>query len=245
MCISDTALHQRDEGDAMKLAIMQPYLFPYIGYFQLIKAVDTFVIYDDVNYIKGGWINRNYILSQGGRQRITLEVLEASPNRLINQVLVGGNVKKIARTIQQSYAKAPYFREVYPIVEGILMQDSDNLSRFLTNGLQELCVYLGIKPDWFISSDLKKDNCLRGQDKVLAICEELGAKQYINAPGGKELYAPEDFAERGINLSFIQPHTIAYHQFDNEFTPNLSIIDVMMFNDQESCNKLLEEYELV
>lgn len=224
---------------------MQPYLFPYLGYFQLIRAVDAFVIYDDVNFIKGGWINRNFILAQGDKQLITLPLQGASPNLLINQVTVGGRQNKLVETIRHTYSKAPRFDSVFPMLEDILMQQEKNLARFLENQLRQICAYLGLKPVWHISSTLKKDNDQRGQEKVLDICKELGASQYINVPGGKALYDKDAFADKGLQLSFIQPKTVPYRQFGKGFVPNLSIIDVMMFNDQEQCLKLLKEFELV
>ena len=229
----------------MKLAIMQPYLFPYLGYFQLIRAADSFVVYDDVNYIKGGWINRNFILAQGHKQLITLPLQGASPNLLINEVMVGNRRDKLIETIRHSYGRAPQFAAVFPLVEDILKQQERNLARFLDYQLRQLCGYLDVHPKWHISSALKKNNELRGQEKVLAICEELGATHYINVPGGKSLYDREAFASRGMQLSFIQPKVASYRQFGNEFVPNLSIIDVMMFNEKEQCAKLLQEYEIV
>lgn len=228
----------------MKLAVMQPYLFPYLGYFQLIRAVDAFVVYDDVNYIKGGWINRNFILANGEKQLFTLPLLEASPNKLINQIEIGGR-QKILQSIRHSYGKAPYFNTVYPILEDILEQQETNLGRFLEYHLRQICAHLGLEAEWYVSSELKKNNELRGQDKILAICETLGAGHYINAPGGKVLYDKETFAERGLQLSFIQPRIGRYLQFGKDFVSNLSIIDVMMFNDKDRCAALLEEYELV
>lgn len=229
----------------MKLAIMQPYLFPYIGYFQLIHAVDAFVVYDDVNYMKGGWINRNFILGPGGRQLLTLPLQGASPNKLINEVEVGNQANKLVQTIRQNYAKAPQFQAVFPLIEEILLQQESNLARFLDTGLRKICGYLGLHPQWYRSSELQKDNRLRGQEKVLAICEELGATQYVNAPGGKALYDRKDFEARNIALSFIEPKPSPYRQFGGEFEPNLSIIDVMMFNTRAGCAQLLEGYALV
>lgn len=229
----------------MKLAIMQPYLFPYLGYFQLIRAVDTFVVYDDVNYIKGGWINRNFILAQGDKQLITLPLKGASPNLLINQITVNDRRDKLIETIRHSYGRAPQFAVVFPLVEDILKQQEKSLAHFLDYQLRQLCDYLDLHPKWHISSALKKNNELRGQEKVLAICEELGATHYINVPGGKSLYDREAFASRRIQLSFIQPKVVSYCQFGNEFVPNLSIIDVLMFNGKKQCAELLEEYDLV
>ncbi|WP_241196154.1 WbqC family protein [Pseudomonas atacamensis] len=228
----------------MKLAIMQPYLFPYIGYFQLLRAADTFVVYDDVNFIKGGWINRNYILVNGDKQLITLPLQGASPNKLINQVEIGTH-HKILQNIQQNYRKAPYFESVFPMLEKILGYGHRNLADFLDHQLRVLCDYLRLSPKWHISSTLKKDTGLRGQDKVIAICSELGATDYLNTPGGKALYDATTFASYGLKLSFIQSRPISYRQFDKEFLPNLSIIDVMMFNDREQCARLLQEYDLV
>lgn len=230
----------------MRLAIMQPYLFPYLGYFQLIQAVDAFVVYEDVSYIKGGWINRNFILTKDQKHRITLSLQGASPNQLINQVSVsvGKARHKLLESIRHSYSKAPQFETAFPLIEEILLQQENNLAKFLDFGLRRICDYLGLHPQWHISSALKKDNTLHGQEKVLAICKELEATHYVNAPGGKDLYDREDFALRAIQLSFIQPQPIIYRQFDKPFVPNLSIIDVIMFNDQEQCGRLLEAYDI-
>jgi hypothetical protein len=229
----------------MKLAIMQPYLFPYLGYFQLIHAVDSFVVYDDVSYIKGGWINRNYILSQGNKLLITLPLQGASPNRLIKQIEVGGRAEKMLKTIRQCYGKAPQFQRVFPLLEDILSRPEKNLACFLDYGLRQVCDYLCLHPRWHISSMLNKDNGQRGPDKVLSICAELGATHYINAPGGRELYDPERFSQRGVQLSFIRSGHISYEQYGLTFVPDLSIIDVLMFNDREQCARLLEAYDLV
>lgn len=228
----------------MKIAIMQPYLFPYLGYFQLIRAVDAFVVYDDVSFINRGWINRNYILSNGDKQLITLPLQAASQNKLINQIEVGGP-HKILKSLSQNYGKAPHFDAVYPMLEDILVQTEKNLARFLDYQLRRICDHLGLCPQWHVSSALAKDNGLRGQDKILSICEELGATHYINLPGGKALYDQPSFAARGLQLSFVQSRVLSYRQFGQEYVPNLSIIDVMMFNDQEQCKRLLEEYDLV
>jgi hypothetical protein len=228
----------------MKLGIMQPYFFPYIGYFQLISAVDAFVLYDDVSYIKQGWINRNNILSNSESHLITLPLQDASSNKLINQIEIRGR-HKILQNLRHSYVKAPYFDVIYPVIEDILLQTEKNLASFLGYQLCQVCAYLGLNPHWHISSELSKDNELRGQDKILAICEELGATHYINMPGGKSLYDQRSFTSRGLELSFIEPRPMSYRQFGNEFVPNLSIIDVLMFNDREKSMKLLKEFDLV
>lgn len=227
----------------MRLAIMQPYMFPYLGYFQLIKAVDAFVIYEDVNYIKGGWINRNYILANGNRQLITLPLQSASQNKLIKQIKIVRQ-HKILKSLSQNYSKAPYYGVAYPIIEKILTHSEINLASFLEFQLRCVCDYLGLMPKWYVSSEIKKDSDLRGQEKIIAICQEIGATQYVNLPSGKSLYDEKIFYQTGIKLTFILPNIIEYEQFGKSFQPNLSIIDVMMFNSPKECSKLLERYQI-
>jgi len=228
----------------MKLAVMQPYLFPYPGYFQLIRAADVFVVYDDVNYIKGGWINRNNILIQGRSRWITLAVSGASPNRQINQVEVGGNGEKLPGSIYHAYTKAPQFKAVFPLLESVLQQEETNLAVYLEYGLRLVCDYLDLHPEWHVSSGLDDNKTLRGQDRIIDLCEVLGASHYINLSGGKQLYDREDFNERDIRLSFIESRPLEYQQFTGEYVPDLSIIDLMMFNSKDQCKRLLEGYTL-
>jgi hypothetical protein len=229
----------------MKLAIMQPYFFPYIGYWQLINSVDMFVLYDDVQFIKGGWINRNFILAQGQKKRITLQLQGASPNLTINSIEVGVNKEKILKTIIQNYSKAPYFNCIHPLLERIFNNKNKNLAEFIEYSILQICEYLDICPQWHVSSTLRKDTSLRGQDKVLAICKEVNASHYINMLGGRNLYDLKKFKKEGITLLFLEPKSIKYKQFNNQFVPNLSILDIMMFNSQEKCKSLLKEYSLV
>lgn len=229
----------------MIVAVMQPYLFPYVGYFQLIHAVDDFVIYDDVNYINAGWINRNYILGKNAPQLMTMQLNGASQNLLINEISVGDKRHKLLKTIQQTYSKAPFYKTVFPLIESVFSQKENNLAKLLTYSLKLVCDYLDLHPNWHISSELKKDNALRGQQKILAICDALGATQYINNIGGQELYEKQLFSDRGVQLSFIESQTNPYPQYGQQFMPNLSIIDVLMFNDVEKCQALLEGYKIV
>lgn len=229
----------------MTLAIMQPYLFPYIGYWQLINAVDTFVIYDDVNFIKQGYINRNSILSNGKSQVITMELIGASSNKLINEIEVGNNRSKLSKTIKQNYIKAPYFEIIYPLIENILNQNEKNLGKFIRYSLEQISNYLEINTKFIYSSDIEKDNALKAQDKVIEICNILKADKYINAIGGKELYNKEIFKENGMELNFLKTELVEYKQFKNDFVPYLSIIDVLMFNSKDEIKNMLNRYELV
>lgn len=224
---------------------MQPYFFPYIGYFQLMKAVDTFVIYDDVNFIKQGWINRNRILVNGSDFMFNIMLKGASSFKKINEIEVAGNHQKSITTLEQSYRKAPYFSEAYPVISNILLNKETNLARYLSNSLSAITEYQGIQVSILISSEIEKDASLKGDDKVINICNQLKATNFINAIGGQELYSKEKFSENGLILNFIKTKPIVYKQFKDPFIPWLSIIDVMMFNSPEAINEMLNEYELV
>lgn len=232
----------------MKLGIMQPYFVPYIGYWQLMNAVDKYVVYDDVNFIKGGWINRNRILVNEKPSFFNLPMIGASPNKLINEVHVNNDEKLIAknlRIIEGAYRKAPYYSTVYPIMEEILHSGKESISAFIMESFRIINRYLGIRTELVMSSCLDKDCSLKAQDKVLAICEELQATEYYNAIGGRELYSFSDFKKRNINLCFLQTSPIEYTQFGGEFQPSLSIIDVMMFNSVDDIREMLGKFELI
>lgn len=232
----------------MKLGIMQPYFFPYIGYWQLINVVEKYVIYDDVNFIKGGWINRNRILMNGEAKFINLQMHKASPNKHINDIEVMGNNiynKKLLKTIENCYKNAPYYDDVFPIIESIIMLGKSNLAEYLEFSIRAICKHLSIDTDIIISSTLAKNNALRGHDKIIEICKKLGANEYLNAIGGQDLYSYKEFTEQGIKLRFLKTGRVCYQQFNNEFVPNLSIIDVMMFNSNEKVHQLLNIYEII
>jgi hypothetical protein len=232
----------------MKIAIMQPYLFPYIGYFQLIGAVDTFVIYDDVNYITRGWINRNRILLNGKEKLFTLRLVKASQNRLINDIEIDAdpkNRRNLFEVIRHAYAKAPFYREVEPVLRETIFSDESSLSRFLAAHLLALSRFLGVETEFVFSSGIDKDNALTGQDKIIDIVKRLKADQYVNPIGGTALYDKERFAQEGIGLFFIKTNELSYRQFHNAFVPNLSIIDPMMFNGKKRVIELLNEHVLL
>ncbi|KIL08043.1 WbqC-like protein [Clostridium botulinum] len=234
----------------MKLGIMQPYFFPYIGYFQLMNYVDKYVVYDDVNFIKGGWINRNRILSTNKLewQFFNVRMKGASSTKLINEITVSDDKiyrRKLLKTIENTYKNAPYFKETFKVIEEILACDEENLARFLFNSFKILAKYLDITTELILSSDLEKDNALRGKDKVIDICKILNADIYVNSIGGKELYNVENFAIKDIELQFLETLKIKYDQFNNNFVENLSIIDVMMFNSMNDIKNMIKEFHII
>lgn len=231
----------------MKLAIMQPYFFPYIGYFQLISAVDLFIVYDNIQYTKKGWINRNRILQNGTDALISLPIKKASDFLDVcdREVAESFNRKRLLNKIRAAYNRAPYFKQTFPLVEAIVKYDDANLFRFIYHSMSRMLEHLGVSTQLIKSSDVNIDHTLKGQDKVLALCDGVSAETYINAIGGIELYSKEAFSSRGIELKFIKSHPIEYRQFKNEFCPWLSIIDVMMFNSIDMVREYLNGYELI
>lgn len=232
----------------MKIGIMQPYFFPYLGYWQTLNAVDKYVIYDDVNYIKNGWINRNNILLNNQKHLLTIPLDGASPFLLINQIKTTpreNEKEKLLKTIEVAYKKAPYFDVVFPIIHDVIMEKSNLIINALVLQLKSVCKYLDIQTELIISSTMDKDNSLKAQDKVIHICKMLGGTQYINAIGGQELYNFEDFKKNGLELSFLKTEFTPYKQFKNEFIPGLSMIDILMFNSPEQIKQMLNDYTLI
>ena len=232
----------------MKLGIMQPYIFPYIGYFQLINAVDKFVIYDDVNFINKGWINRNRILNNGKDSLFTIPLKEASQNKLINEIDVNWDdawKSKFIKTLEQCYKKAPFYSEILPIIEQTLSIDNKPVSKVIEHNLRLICNYLDIKTEIISSSAIYQNTHLKAQERILAICLQEKASQYVNPIGGLELYDKGFFEAKNIKLNFIKSNSIEYPQFKNEFVPWLSMIDVLMFNSKEKIKEFLDNYELI
>jgi hypothetical protein len=186
----------------MKIAVMQPYLFPYIGYFQMMKSVDEFVIFDDVAFSRG-WINRNYYLVGGDKKLLTVSLKDAGPNKLINEIEIIDDFKKIRSTLTQAYAKAPYKQPVIELIERVCDYSDRNLARFIKNSFDEIQNYIGFTTTLSYSSEIKKDPSLKGQEKILAVCEARSAETYINAIGGQDLYDRSSFNARGEKLKFI------------------------------------------
>ncbi|MDQ1161012.1 hypothetical protein QE422_001380 [Chryseobacterium sp. SORGH_AS 447] len=232
-----------------KIAIMQPYFVPYIGYFQMIKAVDVFVFYDDVNFMKSGWVNRNRVLVNNEAKYLTVPLIGSSSNKLINDIEVRKDSKEflnLHKILYQNYSKAPYFENVLPIINLILQDNPETISQLAIKSIISICEYLKIKTQFKVSSvDFINSKGLKRTERLLDICEKSQADQYINAIGGVELYDKKDFSDRKITLSFIKSQSITYKQFSNDFIPWLSIIDVLVFNSIEEINVMVDQYELI
>jgi hypothetical protein len=231
----------------MKLAVMQPYLFPYIGYFQLINAVDKFVIYDDVNFIKQGWINKNKILVNNNSFSFVLSLENSSSYKKINETRISLQKyqfwkTKLYKTIEQAYTKAPFYNEVIILLKKILDTNYPYISTLNTLCIIEICKYLNIETEIIPTSTIYKNETLTGQSRIIEICKIEKADIYVNMIGGKELYNYADFLNQGILIKFLTTNEIYYKQFNDRFLPFLSIIDIMMFNNKNQINKFLNKY---
>jgi len=235
----------------MKLGIMQPYIFPYLGYFQLINAVDRFVVYNDVNFIKQGWINRNRILLNGQPFLFVVPLKNASSFRLIHEIELDTRSfalwrSKFYKTLEQAYRKAYFFNAVMPLIQAVFDgQEERSIGDLAEESLKRTCEYLNIDTPFVSSQGRYNNKDLSGQQRVIDICRQEEASEYINATGGRALYSFEEFAKHNLQLSFIEGKLIHYPQLQQESITGLSIIDVMMFNSSTQIKKMLDDYQLI
>lgn len=214
---------------------MQPYFFPYIGYFQLIAATDVFVIYDNIKYTKKGWINRNRFLRNGEDATFSLPLVSDSDTLDIRDRRLSPQFdrERLLRQLSAAYGTAPQFSVMFPEIASIIRYEADGLFDYIHHSVRRLCTLLALPTRIVVSSDVPIDHTLRAQDKVLALCADLRAGEYINTAGGMELYSREAFAEAGVSLRFIKARALEYPQGNTTFVPNLSIVDILMFNPLE------------
>jgi hypothetical protein len=234
----------------VRLAVMQPYLFPYLGYFQLVHAVDRFVFADDFTYIKGGWINRNRLLVNNEPAYFTVPLKHTSSTTLIKDVLIDDSGRlawrrPLLRTLENFYRRAPGFADVFPLVRDVIMAPTAAIADMARLSVVRVAQYLGIATEFVASSQIYGNAHLKGEARVIDICLREGADHYLNAIGGRSLYSTQAFAEKGIRLNFIETSPISYAQFREPFVPALSIIDVLMFNSRDESRALLDRYQLV
>lgn len=232
----------------MKLAVMQPYFFPYVGYFQLIHASDRFVFYDDVNFIKNGWINRNRFLFEGEPRYFTLPLSGASPFALIRDIRVQPADqpwrRKLVETMRVAYKGAPNRDAGMGLLEGTLALESDAIADFARHSVKSVMSYLGLEREMIDSSAQYGNESLRGEARILDICRRESATLYVNAPGGRPLYDSDHFASDGIELRFLDGRLPAYPQSGPAFVPGLSILDAIMHCPRDEVARMLGEYAL-
>lgn len=224
---------------------MQPYFFPYIGYYQLAYECDTFVFFDDANYIKKGYINRNSIKLNDVRHDFSLPVSKISQNRKICEHDYTGDFSVFLKTIEQAYKKAPHFESGLSVIKEVLRSSCNNVAKTNSRSLTVVFEYLGLKRNFRFSSDIKLDSNERGQDRIIKLCKALNIVRYRNSIGGQQLYDQSTFEAAGIEIKFIQSRSYPYQQGTSEFLPNLSMIDAIMYCDKESIKGQLQNYSLL
>jgi hypothetical protein len=233
----------------MKLAIMQPYLFPYLGYFHLVHASDSFVFYDDVNYIKNGWINRNRLLLAGAARYFTVPLSGASPFASIRDTRVQTDDlrwrRKLFDTFRMAYAGAPGRAGAMELVEKVLSTPTDSIADMARNSVTSVLEYLGLSRRIVESSCIYGNAQLRGTARVVDICRREHATQYINLTGGRELYEEEDFRAAGIELGFVESRFAPYSQPAEPFVPGLSILDLLMRCPRDEVLEMVADYRVV
>ena len=229
------------------VGIMQPYVFPYIGYFHLIQASSMFVFYDDVTYIKGGWINRNRIINKEKKDLVfTIPISKASSYKLIKEISPALNAKwknKFYKQLIQNYSKAPFFDSAIEPIMSVFARQYTDVTDLAIESISVIYSFLGIKFKFTKSSIISPES--RGMektDRLITIIKQLGYKNYVNPAGGREIYSKKYFSNHGVSLFFIKSIPIEYRQYSEKFVPWLSIIDIIMFNDKESTIELLGAY---
>lgn len=228
-----------------KIAAMQPYLFPYLGYFQLINAVDEFVLGDVLQYEKESWINRNKILVNGQPMLFSFPLkkdrFDASIREKQFADSIAGDREKLLKTIKNSYSRAPNFAAFFPLLEEIILFPVASLADYAENSIRRICRYAGITTPIRLASELSLPLRMDKQERVVQTVKALNGGMYVNPISGATLYREAYFRERGLQLRFHRMGDVKYRQLKEPFTPNLSIIDVLMFNDPFSLRQMLDD----
>ena len=256
----------------MKLAIMQPYFMPYIGYFQAISAVDKYILYSNLNFIKESWMNRNRVLMRDGKiVTITVPLKSKSSYSMIYDVEIDNSKpwkEKMLKTIQMCYSKKPFYKEIFDLLNSMLTPEYTHLKDLNNSTIVSISHYLdiqtvidvdnsrfldmekgmvNIEEDYSDLPYLLKTKPIRKVARVIEMCRREGSNDFYNAIGGQELYSKEEFKQYDIRLNFVRTNNIEYRQDSKkgEFVSNLSIIDVLMNNGKIGTQKLLQEYVIV
>lgn len=236
----------------MKLAIMQPYLFPYIGYFQLINYVDKWIVFDDTQYISKGWVNRNRILHpdiQKEWQYFTIPLKKHSRDSRIKDISINEQIdwrQELLGKLSSYKRKAPHYSETMEFVYECIEYKNESLSEWLIHSLKTTCEYLQIVFDYSVFSpdDINTEKVRHAGQWALEIADAVGAKEYINPHGGYSIFIEDEFIERGIELRFLKPGLTPYVQRRGCFTSGLSIIDIMMWNDRGTIHEMLSDFDV-
>lgn len=265
-----TISDDRIPAASVRLAAMQPYFFPYLGYFQLFHAANKVILYDNVNFIKSGWIHRNRILEIGkGPRYIGIPLERLSSSKKIRDIRIDSTrdwKTPIMDILRHNYCRMPYYCEVMEVMDAVLDMHETSMSQLAVSSIKAVLEYIGQHseleytsprfdsieeqleafsetfPENIAAAKLKQR---RMSDRVAMLCKMEGASTYINPIGGLSLYSKQHFAALGIQLQFLDPHLKPYFQKASEFFPGMSIIDVLMSIGAEGAKSFLEDYSLI
>lgn len=243
----------------MKIGIMQSYFFPYIGYFQLINACDKFVLYEHVSFRKKSWITRNRILDKGKGTPVYIQVpvQKQSSFKTIKEIGIVQNSdwkNKIVNLTNFNYKKAPFYNEVFEWLTKVIYLEEESLHDYNAKIIIALCKKIGIQTEIVFNNATEHieyklmqkkniDNENVKSERVIELMQHFNASQFLNPIGGEALYDKSFFKSRGVGLSFLQPETLSYKQFEHQFIPHLSILDVLFHNGFKKTQHLIHKYK--
>lgn len=237
----------------MKLGVMQPYFFPYIGYYQLIDHVDQWVVFDKTQYIRKGWVNRNRVLHPDVNKEwnyITVPVRKHDKSTPISLIEINNDLqwkKEIAGKLSHYKRVAPYYQAVLDLLDECFSQEAELLSDFLITCLSASCERLQIdfSPLVFSKMNLNIDDAKHAGQWALNIASALDAQEYVNPPGGYKIFDEAEFRAKSVNLRFLSSSISSYNQGKRPFVSGLSIIDVMMWNSADQIKEMLSRYSIM
>lgn len=231
----------------MVLGFMQPYFFPYLGYFDLINYSDRWIVFDTAQYIRRGWINRNRILHpEKGWQYIVVPIQKSKREEAIGNIRISDQEawkEKIIGQLNHYKKHARYFKEIRSLLIDCLCTDEKKISKLNTAILKKICTYLDIpfQYQYFSEMNLDLPPVEYPGDWALHLSEALGAKEYVNPPGGRDLYDNQKFEKRGIKLTIREISLFEYECNHYQYEQNLSIVDVLMWNAPENVKTYLDK----
>ncbi len=228
------------------IAIYQPYLFPYLGYWQLLDAADVFVIGDTLQFMARSFINRNTILLNHAPHRFSISLGKASPNRKISEIEIVDDFRGFRKMLHHAYGRSPHFDTTMNLIDQVLDHEDKNLARFAGNQIETLSRHMGGRAKVAYLSELGLPSDYTDKEQRLYDCvHALGGTRLVNPIGSAAIYRADDFSRQGIELAFLRSHTPAYPQSNRNFTPNLSIIDAMMNVSRDGMCNMLKRYDIV
>lgn len=226
---------------------MQPYFFPYLGYYQLFNHVDHFIFLDDVNFIKKGYINRNHILLNSRPHKFTLAIKNSSQNKKINELFFKNDFNKLKKTIYLNYRKSKNFDAANELIENIFKNQELNVAKLSAQTIISIFNIFKKKLSYSFSSEYPSE--LKSQERIVSLCKLHGATEYYNPIGGIDLYDPKFFKKNDLNLKFFQGIFPEYYQYglnsNHAFVPCLSMIDILMNNYDPEIAAMLEKGKVI